>query len=89
LRLAVGCEGRGFEFRHEMVSFKLENLMGNFLNGRALSSLRFAMEVFNSRLKRGEIPKHEEIVRLHQVYCGCGDDRCCFISVQRKESDDK
>ncbi len=56
-----------------------------FLSKRALGALKFEEQVFNARLKRGEIEKPEQIVRLHLIHCGCGNETCCFMSVERKD----
>jgi hypothetical protein len=55
-----------------------------FLNPIGVSAAKHEMEVFNSKLARGEIKNPEEIVRLHHIKCGCGSPTCIFIHAQRK-----
>lgn len=50
--------------------------MARRLTKKDLSSLKFQMEIYNSRMKRGEIPKHNN---LRHIVCGCGVEGCCFI----------
>jgi hypothetical protein len=44
---------------------------------------RREQDIFNSRLKRGEVDNPHQIVRTLHVICGCGAQGCVFISVQR------
>ena len=60
--------------------------MGRFLSQKDMSSAKFAMEVFNSAIKRGDIKEADKIVRLHHVVCGCGAEGCIFISAELNAS---
>jgi hypothetical protein len=60
------------------------------MSGRRLSPVdiaaaRHETEVYNSRLKRGEIADADNIVRTLHVVCGCGAEGCIFISKQRED----
>lgn len=59
--------------------------MGRFLSKIDLRALKKVEEIFNSRLKRGEIDDPKNIVQTQHVVCGCGAKGCCFISVTRKK----
>ena len=60
-------------------------MMGRFLKQSEMANVRHEQEVFNSRLKRGEIKDPDLIAREHMVVCGCGALGCIFISCQRRE----
>ena len=62
-------------------------MSGPFLSPVSLSALRYEQEVFNSRLKRGEVYKPEQIRSTHQVYCGCGHPRCAFVAMNRQQTE--
>lgn len=63
---------------------RLDVRSGKFLNGVSLSAMRYEREVFNARLKRGEVEHPETIGSTWQVFCGCGHPQCGFISIRRK-----
>jgi hypothetical protein len=50
-----------------------------FLDGVELSVARHESEVFNSRLKRGEVKDSHKIVRTGHSICGCGVKGCIFV----------
>lgn len=52
---------------------------GKFLSRKEIAMARYEQEVFNARVKRGEI-NAEEISRTQHVVCGCGAEGCIFIS---------
>ncbi len=60
-------------------------MSGPFLSPVSISAMRYEQEVFNSRLKRGEIEDADKIVRTTQVFCGCGHPQCGFISTRRSD----
>ena len=43
-----------------------------------------AQEIYNSRVKRGEIDV-KDILSTRYVVCGCGEEGCGFISITREE----
>lgn len=63
--------------------------MGRFLSPKDISAARFEEEVFNSRLKRGDIKAPETIVSTRHVVCGCGAVGCIFLSHEFQEPADK
>ena len=50
-----------------------------------LSSAVRAQEIFNSRVKRGEIDM-KDIARTRYVVCGCGEEGCGFMGILWKET---
>lgn len=57
-------------------------MAGRFLN---MAEARRELEIFNSRLKRGEIENADKIVRLHMRACGCGAPGCTILFAVRKD----
>ncbi len=53
--------------------------MGKFLSKFALNAAKHAHDVFNSRVKRGEIDP-TTYVRTQFVVCECGVEGCGFIT---------
>jgi hypothetical protein len=53
--------------------------MGKFLNQKEIAIAKHEQEVFNSKVKRGEI-NPTTYVRTHYVVCGCGAEGCGFIT---------
>ena len=53
--------------------------MGRRLTPKDISAARFDQEVFNSRIKRGEIDP-DSFVRTAYVVCGCGVEGCGFTT---------
>lgn len=43
-----------------------------------------AQNIFNSRVKRGEIDV-KNILSTRYVVCGCGEEGCGFLSVVKKD----
>jgi hypothetical protein len=64
-------------------------MSGRFLSKVDMAEARRQMEIFNSRLNRGEIKRSEDILRIHHIVCGCGAQGCIFIHLSRKELDEK
>jgi hypothetical protein len=58
--------------------------MGKFMSSLDLHEARREFEIFNSRVKRGEIDP-DEYVREQYVVCGCGVEGCGFITRWLKE----
>lgn len=58
-------------------------MSGKFMQVADLNAAKRETEIFNSRLKRGEIKKPETITRSRHVVCECGDPGCVFISHTR------
>lgn len=54
-----------------------------FLTPIDLASVKHDNEVFNSQLARGEIKNPEQIVRIHNIKCGCGVQGCTFVYAER------
>ena len=48
-----------------------------------VSAIR-AQNIFNSRVKRGEIDV-KNILSTRYVVCGCGEEGCGFLSVVKKD----
>jgi hypothetical protein len=59
--------------------------MGRFLSQKDMYSAKYALEAFNSALKRGDVEQQDKIIKLHHVVCGCGVKGCIFISATRTE----
>jgi hypothetical protein len=57
--------------------------MGRRLTPKDLSAAKFEQEIFNSRIKRGDIDTNT-YVREHYVVCGCGVEGCGFMARWRK-----
>jgi hypothetical protein len=57
--------------------------MGRRLTPIDISAAKFEQEVFNSRIKRGEVDPGT-FVRTQYVVCGCGVEGCGFISLWKK-----
>ena len=57
--------------------------MGRFLSSKDISAAKHAMEIHNSRIKRGEIDKFSIELEKH-VVCGCGAVGCIFVSSVKK-----
>ena len=53
--------------------------MGKRLSLKEINIAKHIEEVFNSRVKRGEIDTGQ-YVRTHYVVCGCGREGCGFIT---------
>jgi hypothetical protein len=52
-----------------------------------LSAAVRAQNIYNSRVKRGEIDT-TNIIRTDYVVCGCGEEGCGFITFYNKVCDD-
>jgi hypothetical protein len=61
--------------------------MGRRLTQVDMAAARYEEEVFNSRLKRGEVKEADEIRRTFHVICGCGVEGCMFMSHIRERDD--
>lgn len=57
--------------------------MGQKLTLKAISAARFKQEIFNSRIKRGEIDPNT-YVREQYIVCGCGVEGCGFMTLWKK-----
>lgn len=53
-------------------------MSGRFMSPKDISAAKHVAEVYNSRVKRGEIDA-DKISRTHHVVCGCGVEGCIFI----------
>lgn len=53
--------------------------MGRFLSQKDISAAKYETEVYNARVKRGEI-NADEISRTQHVVCGCGAEGCIFMT---------
>lgn len=56
-----------------------------WMTPKDLSAAVRAQEIFNSRVKRGEIDLND-IQSYHYVVCGCGEEGCGFMSILRSET---
>lgn len=63
--------------------------MGRFLSPYDMAEARLSEEIFNSRLKRGEIKDPDKIRKQFHVVCGCGAPGCIFIACTREEQEKK
>ena len=64
--------------------------MGRFMSPVDVSAAKHEEEVFNSRLKRGEVQDADKIRSMRHVVCGCGVTGCIFLSLDRgKEHDSR
>lgn len=54
-------------------------MSGRFMTPKDVAAARYETEVYNSRVKRGEI-NPEEFVRTQHVVCGCGAEGCIFMT---------
>jgi hypothetical protein len=54
---------------------------------RGMGVMRHDMDVFNARLRRGEIENADDIVRTQYIICGCGAEGCGFHSVLRRHDE--
>lgn len=59
-------------------------MSGRYLSQRDMSAARYDTEVFNSRLKRGEIEDADKIVETRHIVCGCGAEGCIFTCIVRE-----
>jgi hypothetical protein len=62
--------------------------MGRFMSPVDVSAAKHETEVFNSRLKRGEVENADKIRSIRHVVCGCGVIGCIFLSIDRREKHD-
>lgn len=62
-------------------------MMGRFLSPKDISAAKYDREVYNSRLKRGQVRSPEKIVQEYHVVCGCGAEGCIFIHPVRNETE--
>lgn len=58
---------------------KGRDMSGRFMTAKDVSAAKYETEVYNSKVKRGEI-KPEKYVRDQHVVCGCGAEGCIFIT---------
>lgn len=58
-----------------------------WLTSKDLSAAVRAQNIFNSRVKRGEIDM-EDIASTRYVVCGCGEEGCGFMSILRRNQND-
>lgn len=61
--------------------------MGRFLSRLDLAKAKRDLEIFNSRIKRGEIDP-STFTRIAHVACECGVDGCMFITKWMKKKND-
>lgn len=54
-------------------------MAGKFLSKLDINAARHEQEIWNSRIKRGEIDT-TKFVRTQYVVCGCGAEGCGFIT---------
>ena len=64
-------------------------MSGRFLSKVDMAEAKFALEMFELAVKRGEILEPEDISRLYHVVCGCGQEGCIFIRASRNEENRK
>jgi hypothetical protein len=56
----------------------------HWMTKKDISSAIRAQNIFNSRVKRGEIDV-KSILSTRYVVCGCGEEGCGFLSVVKKD----
>jgi len=56
-----------------------------WMTPKDLSAAIRAQEIFNSRVKRGEI-NLDDIKSYHYVVCGCGEPGCGWVRVEHKKA---
>lgn len=55
-----------------------------WMTKKDIASAIRAQNIFNSRVKRGEIDV-KNILSTRYVVCGCGEEGCGFLSAVRKD----
>jgi hypothetical protein len=55
-----------------------------WMTKKDIASAIRAQNIFNSRVKRGEIDA-KKILSTRYVVCGCGEEGCGFLSVVKKD----
>lgn len=55
-----------------------------WMTKKDIASAIRAQNIFNSRVKRGEIDV-KNILSTRYVVCGCGEEGCGFLSVVKKD----
>ena len=59
--------------------------MGKFLKKEDMIQARKETEIFNARLKRGEVEQPKNILKSYHVVCGCGAPGCIFMNHVRSQ----
>lgn len=59
-------------------------MSGRWITKKDIASAIRAQNIFNSQVKREEIDV-KNILQTRYVVCGCGEEGCGFISVNRRE----
>ena len=60
-----------------------------WLTKKDMHEARREFEIFNSRLKRGDVASPHNIKQQRHVVCGCGVEGCIFISTVREQKENK
>jgi hypothetical protein len=55
-----------------------------WMTKKDIASAIRAQNIFNSRVKRGEIDV-KNILSTRYVVCGCGEEGCGFLSIVKKD----
>jgi hypothetical protein len=59
-------------------------MINRWMTKKDIASAIRAQNIFNSRVKRGEIDV-KNILSTRYVVCGCGEEGCGFLSVVKKD----
>lgn len=59
-------------------------MTNRWMTKKDIASAIRAQNIFNSRVKRGEIDV-KNILSTRYVVCGCGEEGCGFLSVVKKD----
>lgn len=59
-------------------------MTNRWMTKKDIASAIQAQNIFNSRVKRGEIDV-KNILSTRYVVCGCGEEGCGFLSVVKKD----
>lgn len=59
-------------------------MTNRWMTKKDIASAIRAQNIFNSRVKRGEIDV-KNILSTRYVVCGCGEEGCGFLSIVKKD----